>query len=544
MQNPDAVQFLVIGKKGAGKSQLISSLAGRGPGGGNTRDSAASSRSHAGGGFALVETPGIVFDSDGKTPRIAVSSMRDCDSVLLVVRATSADEDLECLLPLVGNKRGAIVVTNLDRTSSKNAAAALGRLERDLRMPAIAVDARSVSESQRGAILDALENPRTFPSRTPRTGISVRPRPAILEKRHAGVAIGMLLLLSPSILSVVGANYFAGLIHPATEDLLREPIEALKALPSPLADILAGDYGLVSMGPFLFVWAAPVVVMYALLLGVYKSSGLLDRTSLAIHPLVKKVGISGKDVTRIVMGFGCNVPAVIGSRSCSSCSRGATVSAIGFGSACSYQFGASIAVFSAAGMPWLVVPFLLYLAGTAVVYTRLVSAKGRPGPGMPVIEGQALLARPALGSVWRESGRSIAQFLRTAPPIFLAIALAVSVASWTGLVDILAAALGPAMGLFNLPGESSLAVILGSIRKDGLLLLAEPGVLDSLSAVQVLTGVYLAGALLPCAVTLLTIIREMSWTFAVKMAARQAAAAVAFAMLLAHSEGILRIFQA
>ena len=53
-------------------------------------------------------------------------------------------------------------------------------------------------------------------------------------------------------------------------------------------DILAGDYDL-----FLhhfFVWAAPVVTIYALLLGIYKATGLLDRTSLAIHPLVRKSG--------------------------------------------------------------------------------------------------------------------------------------------------------------------------------------------------------------------------------------------------------------
>ena len=83
-------------------------------------------------------------------------------------------------------------------------------------------------------------------------------------------------------------------------------------------EIFAGDYGFVSMGPFLFVWAAPVVTIYALLLGIYKATGLLERTSLAIHPLVKRIGVSGRDVTRIVMGFGCNVPAVISSRSCSS----------------------------------------------------------------------------------------------------------------------------------------------------------------------------------------------------------------------------------
>ena len=226
-------------------------------------------------------------------------------------------------------------------------------------------------------------------------------------------------MLSPSIL-VIGANYFADFIHPINFRSSKWTNRKSKnTLPSPLSDILAGDYGFVSMGPFLFVWAAPVVVIYAVLLGIYKATGLLDRTSLAIHPLVKKIGVSGRDVTRIVMGFGCNVPAVISSRSCSSCSRGSTVSAISFGSACSYQFGSSIAVFAAAGMPWLVTPFLLYLTGTTILYTRLVSKKNRlKSLNMPVIEGQVFFERPSFSSIWRESKSNISQFFKMALPIF------------------------------------------------------------------------------------------------------------------------------
>jgi hypothetical protein len=89
------------------------------------------------------------------------------------------------------------------------------------------------------------------------------------------------------------------------------------------------------------------------------------------------------------------------------------------------------------------------------------------------------------------------------------------------------------MGLFGLPSEAALPVILASIRKDGLLLFAEPDTLALLTPLQILTGVYLAGVLLPCLVTALTIAREQSVRFAVGLMARQAIAAIAFSMLLA-----------
>jgi hypothetical protein len=54
-----------------------------------------------------------------------------------------------------------------------------------------------------------------------------------------------------------------------------------------------------------------------------------------------------------------------------------------------------------------------------------------------------------------------------------------------------------------------------------------------LSPVQILTSVYLAGVLLPCLVTALTIACEQSPKFALRLMARQAIAAIVFASILA-----------
>ena len=542
LKNSSAPKIIVIGKEGVGKSQLISSLTGKDVESSNFKGSTVSKESYNNDKFSFIDTPGIVFDSDSETTKIAISSIRGDDSILLVVSATNIDDDIEYFLPLIKNKKGMIIVTNWDRFDSKNVDT-LENLEQDLKISITAVDARRITESQKSMIFETLENPRVFSNKTFHTGISIRPKSTILEKKHAGVLIGLALLLSPSILSVIGANYFGELIHPIISDILIGPIESLSTLPSPLMDVFVGDYGFLSMGPFLFVWATPVVVIYALVLGIYKSTGLLDRTSLAINPLTKKIGVSGRDVTRIVMGFGCNVPAVISSRSCSSCTRGTTVSAISFGSACSYQFSASIAVFSASGMPWLVIPFLFFLTATTILYTRLVRRKkNRVKLNMPVIEGQVFFERPTFGAIWRESKSNISQFFKMALPIFLAITFVASIISWTGIIDYFAVEISFLMKFFNLPEDASLAIIFGSIRKDGLLLLAEPNLVSSLSAIQILTGVYLAGTLLPCIVTFLTVIREMSWMFAIKMVGNQIIAVVAFTLLLAHSDKLLYVF--
>jgi Fe2+ transport system protein B len=253
----------------------------------------------------------------------------------------------------------------------------------------------------------------------------------------------------------------------------------------------------------------------------------------SVHRLVRPLGLAGRDIVRVLMGYGCNVPAVVSTRSCSRCSRDATIAAIAFGSACSYQLGATLAVFAAAGAPALVVPFLIYLTATTLVYVRLVSNPlSRSRPNLLVVE-RTFLEWPRVAAVWREARFTLTSVLRQALPIFFAITVVASLAAWAGVVDLGARWLRPAMAAFDLPSESALTVILASVRKDGLLLLSEHGLAASMSRLQLLTAVYLAGVLLPCLVTVLTIMRERSAWLAARIVARQAGAAMAFTLLLA-----------
>jgi Fe2+ transport system protein B len=132
----------------------------------------------------------------------------------------------------------------------------------------------------------------------------------------------------------------------------------------------------------------------------------------------------------------------------------------------------------------------------------------------------------------------IEQFFVFALPVFFLICIIAAVMQWSGLLDLLSGVLAPVMSLFNLPGQAAPALILGSIRKDGIAIGLLNGDFDSLKvplggAVEVLTVVYLAGVLLPCLVTSLTIAREQSASFALRLMARQAAAASCFALLIA-----------
>lgn len=94
------------------------------------------------------------------------------------------------------------------------------------------------------------------------------------------------------------------------------------------------------------------------------------------------------------------------------------------------------------------------------------------------------------------------------------------------------------MALFRLPPGAALAIVLGAVRKDGIAI----GLLDADwhalkvpmdQPLQILTAVYLAGVMLLCLVTMLTVVREMRPSFTFKMIARQASFAALFSLLIA-----------
>lgn len=541
--------IVVIGRESVGKSQLVSSLTGRFAGETNFRGSTVIVECYRSGDTVYLDTPGILRKSDTETTRLALNALAAHDVVLLVVQATSLDQDLEEMLPLVVGKRGVVVVTYWDKVQPGEAAhEALERLAADAGVEFVSVDARGQTDRNKRRIAHALEDPSQFQkgSLTARAGWRIEPKPGWLEHRIVGPLVAILLLFLPALATIYGANAVADLLNPVVASWLEPVIATVNATwPSWLRIVLTAEqgefgYGLLNMGPFLLVWALPTVLMFALILGAYKASGLIERINVALHPLMRPFGLSGRDVVRVMMGFGCNVPAVISTRSCSSCSRGPAISAIAFGSACSYQLPATLAVLSAAAeatgtqaaaLTWL---FLGYLLVTTLIYLRLTSgSQARSSLNVLMTPSRPFMQWPTMSALWREAAGTVRQFLLQAMPVFVAICVAASLLAHAGALDLVSRIFGPVMKLFDLPAQAALSVVLASVRKDGIFLLAaDDGPSFPMTAAQALTAVYLAGVLLPCLVTALTIARETGWKATSKLLVRQAGFATLFALIL------------
>ncbi|MCP4107054.1 MAG: ferrous iron transporter B [Desulfobacteraceae bacterium] len=538
MTDSNKTLAIVIGKESVGKTELISSLTGTHSKSSNFRGTTVACEIYENGNISYIDTPGILRSSETESLKITLEHLEKNENVLLLVSATHIDSDLSDILPLLKDKQGAIALTFWDMAtkSRSDATDTVERLKKALDMNIIPVDSRNLSEDDKKHIESALLNPAVFPSALPeeKAGWIIEPGKNIFDIFIVGQVLSLLLLFMPAWIAVQYANAFADWLYDDVEALFAPMLKVINNWPQILSSLFGGTYGFVAMVPYLFLYAVPTVVVFAVILSIYKTTGIVDRLTVALHPIMRHFGLAGRDLVRVIMGFGCNVPAVINTRACSISSRGPAICAVGFGAACSYQLPSTVAVFAAAKMKFLAVPYLIILGVTTLIYLRITTnAESREKTNKLMIEGRDFLQVPKPAAVWREVWGVMSMFFFQALPVFFIICAIASMLEFTGILKAAGIIFGPVMKVFNLPADASLTVILASIRKDGILLLTKGNVLAGLTSVQVMTAVYLAGVFFPCLVTLVSVVKEMKYKFALKMVGKQALGAVVFSLAIA-----------
>ncbi|MDJ0844116.1 nucleoside recognition domain-containing protein [Crocosphaera sp.] len=83
----------------------------------------------------------------------------------------------------------------------------------------------------------------------------------------------------------------------------------------PIQDLLGNDYGIITLGiRYATAIVLPVVATFFLMFSLLEDSGYLPRLSLMLDRLFKSIGLSGKSVIPIVLGFGCDTMATLVTR--------------------------------------------------------------------------------------------------------------------------------------------------------------------------------------------------------------------------------------
>jgi ferrous iron transport protein B len=208
------------------------------------------------------------------------------------------------------------------------------------------------------------------------------------------------------------------------------------------------------------------------------------------------MGIQGGSIITILMGYGCAVPAIIGSRVATTKKERLIVSTVVcFAVPCISQTGALISLFAGFSPILLVLMILLSLAVMAIVSSVLSRRlKGTIDPMVIEIPNLLLPNGKAYG---KKLMIRMKHFLVEAEvPMLISIIIA-ALLKETGLLDSIAVYLEPIVsGWLGLPKEAVIALILGVVRRE--MAVAPLLAIEGLTALQAFVGGTVALLYLPC----------------------------------------------
>lgn len=249
---------------------------------------------------------------------------------------------------------------------------------------------------------------------------------AIATHRLLGLPLFLVVMyLTFNLVQNVAAPYLEWIDGVISGPLAHAAQALLLALHTPPWLIsLVVDGAIAGVGGVL-VFAPGLMVMY-LALGILEDSGYLPRAALVVDGVMHKFGLQGRSFLPMMLGFGCNVPAIYAARSIENRStRLLTGLMIPFMS-CSARLPVYV-IFSLAFFPrqatWVIWGLYLFGMFIAAVLGLILSRfvfKNQPPARAPILPPYQLPnPRRLLSNTWANT----AQFLKNVATIILALSL-------------------------------------------------------------------------------------------------------------------------
>jgi ferrous iron transport protein B len=290
------------------------------------------------------------------------------------------------------------------------------------------------------------------------------------------------------------------------EPFVRSLVSKVVSLDSALGSILAGEFGVLTMTPvYVFGLLTPLVFGFYIFMALFEDSGYLPRIAALSDRTFGAIGLNGKAVIPMILGFGCVTMATITTRMLATKKeKRIAVFLLGLAIPCSAQLGVVSAMMSKIGMTYLAIYVLTIIA--VFVITGLVLRFILPGTTSSLLLDLPPLRVPSASNVLRKAFTRTYHFLREATPLFAAGAALIGVMNVTGLLEAVQGAAEPiVVSWLRLPREAATAFVMGFIRRD----FGAAGLSDlNLTSIQTVGAMVTITLFVPCLASVLVMIKE------------------------------------
>jgi ferrous iron transport protein B len=258
----------------------------------------------------------------------------------------------------------------------------------------------------------------------------------------------------------------------------------------------------------------PYVVPFYAMLAVMEDSGILTRVAFMMDSAMHRIGLHGKAVIPLILGYGCNVPAICATRIMATRRERLLASlAITFAPCAARTIIIMGLVAAFAGIGWALALYAIDIVLAAVVVK--IAAKAMPGELTGLIMEMHSFKKPSMSVVARQTWARTRSLVTLVFPIYMAGTAAVQVAYALGWFEPVNKAMAfLTVGWLGLPAVAGVLLIFGAVRKELILLMAAAifgsNVGASLSPVQIIV-LALVGTVYPCLATIGALTREFAW---------------------------------
>ncbi len=353
-----------------------------------------------------------------------------------------------------------------------------------------------VKESQRGASFRVLLGRWML---RPITGIPILAVTMYIMYKIMGVFV------AGDIVGITEGTIMDGIYRPFMEGLVSKVFSPETFM----GNMLIGEFGVLTMAPvYLLGLLLPLVIGFYFLMAVLEDSGYLPRIAALVDRSLTGLGLNGKAIIPIILGFGCVTMATITTRILGS-KREKIIATILLGLAipCSAQLGVIAGLISQLEAKYIAI----YVISILVVFiaTGTILNKVMKGESSVLLIDLPPIRLPQIKNVLLKTVQKTWMFLKEATPLFILGALLISVMEFTGILEVLQGVFAPVtVGLLKLPAEASTAFIMGIIRRDfgaaGLSSL-------SMTSAQILISLVVMTLFVPCIAAIMVIFKERGY---------------------------------
>jgi ferrous iron transport protein B len=273
-----------------------------------------------------------------------------------------------------------------------------------------------------------------------------------------------------------------------------------------LGQLLTGEFGLLTMTiTYLLGLLLPLVIGFYIALSVLEDSGYLPRLATFVDRLMTAIGLNGRAVVPIILGFGCVQLGTITTRILGSNRERTIATAIlNFVIPCSAQIGVIAGMLASIGPRFTLTYALVIFLCLAILGTLLNQAI--PGESTALLIDLPPMRLPKPANVLRKTLVRSYFFMKEALPWFFVGSLGVSLLQISGGLKAWQNLIAPLTeGWLGLPKEAATAFVMGMVRRDfgaaGLTKLP-------LDPWQVVVALVVITLFVPCIASLMILFKE------------------------------------